>query len=746
MKTGTLNKNQGNNHDWTLKIGQKSTPVNWENIPLDWHGAEVTFTRNHNGAIDSLSHNGKIVHHPTLFTAPKASIRSEIKATQGKDDFRERDNRKSNRNSYTHQAPRTNQPNTRNQEMSDSHTPYNFVPLNDVVVSAHSPISDRSTFGGHSGYIVFDVESLTHLFIKGKDYDFFKIGSKNAIPGSSLRGMIRSLVEMVSFGKFERYNDDFINYRLGDASNKSTGRTDYFIRIKPIVDNRKMGFLDNNLKGEFVITSTSHIPTPTTRNSNFRYFPSMNDSGIMHVEIQTKGVGNSIDFKIEYRESNTNRQFIIYDKVLRSYKNDSMRKAEGEMEDLIKTVNKSDNDLKKYCHDNNTDYIGLPVWYELDDTNTHVVSFGHCRNYRIPYTNSVGDAGPKSINKKISEFDFASSIFGFSKKEKDENGNEKTEMYAGKVFFEDVTTESKDTQDAILQILAAPKPKSGKLYLEPNGSDPGRWSDNPKIRGYKMYHHRNTDSYVDDTNATSLNEEQINWQKTRFTDGHFNNLRLNNEESTIFRNSIQLDDRRNPFHFTKKLSDNGISNNLKNKIRGNANNSERSQFKTVKALPPQTTFKGARIRFEHLTDEELGALLFVMDLPGDCRHKIGMGKPLGMGSIHLKNIKLTIIDRKLRYQSLFIDSNSAWNTGESDSELKRHKDKFISYVNEKIDHNGDLWQHPRMKELHALLRFDNEVIKRVDFLKETNYMHLKEFANRGNLPKASVVKNKFFNK
>ena len=60
MKTGTLNKNQGKNHDWTLKIGLKSTPVNWGNIPLDWHGAEVTFTRNQNGAIDSLTYNGRM--------------------------------------------------------------------------------------------------------------------------------------------------------------------------------------------------------------------------------------------------------------------------------------------------------------------------------------------------------------------------------------------------------------------------------------------------------------------------------------------------------------------------------------------------------------------------------------------------------------------------------------------------------------------------------------------------------------
>lgn len=729
MKTGTLNKNQGNNHDWTLKIGQKSTPVNWENIPLDWHGAEVTFTRNHNGAIDSLTHNGMIVHHPTLFTAPKASIRSEIKATQGKDDFRERDNRKSNRNSYTHQKPRTNQPNTRNQ----SHTPYNFVPLNDVVVSAHSPISDRSTFGGHSGYIVFDVESLTHLFIKGKDYDFFKIGSKNAIPGSSLRGMIRSLVEMVSFGKFERYNKIDVYERL---QNK----------------NPTLGFLVYENDKYFIYRGAdTHYEYIHDRSSEYKY---VMDHTNDYITIFTKIIGDSKHLKVKYER--TSESYELKDDALKMYKFDKERSAykrdKGEkIGDTIDVLNFAikDNHLKIRL---GNDYIGIPVWFQL--SNKQITSFGHCRNYRKGYKDAIRLGVPKNLSEN-SIIDFASSIFGFSKKEKDENGNEKTEMYAGKVFFEDVTTESKDTQDAILQILAAPKPKSGKLYLEPNGSDPGRWSDNPKIRGYKLYHHRNTDNHKIEDDVVGESEEQINWQKTRFREREeyrkFGRITDNSwQTGKIGYGKKNQDGTYNSFHvFTKKisdLSDDSAKINIYNACKSEDNN---MQFKTVKALPPQTTFKGARIRFEHLTDEELGALLFVMDLPGDCRHKIGMGKPLGMGSIHLINIKLTLIDRKLRYQSLFIDSNSAWNTGESDPELKTHKDKFVSYVNDKINHKGeDLWQHSRMKELRALLRYDKDSIKQNEYLKETNYMHLKEFANtnRGNLPKASVVKNKFFNK
>jgi hypothetical protein len=41
----------------------------------------------------------------------------------------------------------------------------------------------------------------------------------------------------------------------------------------------------------------------------------------------------------------------------------------------------------------------------------------------------------------------------------------------------------------------------------------------------------------------------------------------------------------------------------------------------------------ATIRVSNLSDVELGALLWLLDLPDDCHHRLGGGKPLGFGSV-----------------------------------------------------------------------------------------------------------------
>jgi CRISPR/Cas system CSM-associated protein Csm3 (group 7 of RAMP superfamily) len=734
MKTGIITKKQGQQDTWIFKSPPKYNPNSFilTDIPDDWDGKEVQVTHNEKGKICTVTcgemtiGNVQPVYQSKQSTEPKTSAIALIKNEQRKEERKYSDFNKSKKSPQTQQSYQKNQ-----KDLKPSNTPYNFVPLNDVVVSAPEPYNDRSSFTGLSGYIDFDIETLTHLFIKGKEYDFFKIGGKNAIPGSSLRGMIRSLVEMVSYGKFERFNDTIINYR-----------------VKGQVKDRNFGFLFYDSNVDNYVIYLGYKPGTIDPSNKFEY--RLLDSG--EIEIHTEGIGNTHrSFKVQYAKSN-NIPIPIEESAIKAYKDDTQRNAGKPMNDVLGLAKNENNLLINKCKALNIptiQYIGIPVFFKLND-NKKVESFGHCRNYRIPYTNSVGDAGPIALNEKQVVIDIASSIFGFSKKEKDENGKEQTEMYAGKVFFEDVTTESKVTQDAILQILAAPKPKSGKLYLEPTSNgDTGTWGNNPTIRGYKLYHHRNTDIQKIEDDKVGEGREQINWQKTRFRErDEYNKFgRINDttwQTGRLGYGKRNQDGTYKTFHvFTKKisaLSDDQAKINIYNACKSETNP---LQFKTVKALPPNTTFKGARIRFEHLTDVELGALLFAVNLPPDCRHKIGMGKPLGLGSIHVNNIKLIVVDRRVRYQSLF-DKNNIWNTEESIVEPDTYTKAFRDHINNTINHKGDLWQHSRMQELYAMLRYDENVIKNETYLIDTNYMHLDEFKDRGNLPKASDVQEKYF--
>jgi CRISPR-associated protein (TIGR03986 family) len=57
------------------------------------------------------------------------------------------------------------------------------------------------------------------------------------------------------------------------------------------------------------------------------------------------------------------------------------------------------------------------------------------------------------------------------------------------------------------------------------------------------------------------------------------------------------------------------------------------------------------IVFENLSRHELGLLLYALQPSAHFRHKIGMGKPLGLGSVHVEATGVFLINRQIRYSS-----------------------------------------------------------------------------------------------
>ena len=104
--------------------------------------------------------------------------------------------------------------------------PYNFVKLNDVVVSA--PFSEKLNAGEeqqaykefltggeakYSGYFEIQVENITPFFINNGKDKFFTDGANYLIPGSSLRGAIKNYFKILTNGTM-RTGDD------GDVTDK----------------------------------------------------------------------------------------------------------------------------------------------------------------------------------------------------------------------------------------------------------------------------------------------------------------------------------------------------------------------------------------------------------------------------------------------------------------------------------------------------------------------------------------------
>jgi CRISPR-associated protein (TIGR03986 family) len=94
--------------------------------------------------------------------------------------------------------------------------PYNFVPLaKDVVFPdwADKVTQDIPFREGMSGELDVEIRAETPLFVRGGDGQrFFRLPDGTlAIPGSSLRGMLRNVVEIATFSKMSRVN----NHRYG---------------------------------------------------------------------------------------------------------------------------------------------------------------------------------------------------------------------------------------------------------------------------------------------------------------------------------------------------------------------------------------------------------------------------------------------------------------------------------------------------------------------------------------------------
>jgi RAMP superfamily len=85
---------------------------------------------------------------------------------------------------------------------------------------------------------------------------------------------------------------------------------------------------------------------------------------------------------------------------------------------------------------------------------------------------------------------------------------------------------------------------------------------------------------------------------------------------------------------------------------------ERQSFVTPLRAGVQFTFD---IRFDNLSEAELDLLCFAIRPSEAFRHKIGYAKPLGLGSVRIDPVGLTLIDRAARYraQSVFAAAPSA---------------------------------------------------------------------------------------
>jgi len=614
-----------------------------------------------------------------------------------------------------------------------SRAPYNFIPLNNTVVPAEEiPEFNKYHSNRYTGYIELEIKTLTPFYIRDtlteKEYrekirleqkskqddkgqytnpHFFSPGGLLRIPGSSLRGMIRTMVEIISFGKFGFFEDARLYYRgLADISSL---RKEYQRHMSSFDKNSKTtqykmsaGILHKKGFHYFITPSKGFkqilkhkakeiIKKIGEEYKEFRYYKVSNGYIVVSGTMNNK----KRDWLIEFPDKNA-KEFQIPEEDILNYKNDKFRSKD--VPNLL--------DLAK---------DGVPCFYtRYKDTNGRErISFGHTGMFRLAYEKTIGDHIPSNL-KDSNVTDIAEAIFG----------NEKT--HASRVFFEDAYFEGNPEEallkTAIPEILSGPKPTCFQHYLEQAEENLQNHpknlahynSDNP-IRGYKLYWHRSGNNWE---------AEEISYDKEKF-DKFLETFKFKKEDFAQYIIKKDTLKKENKIRIDIK----SLPEDLKEKILKSIGVFE-NQHTVITPVREGVIFRG-RIRFENLSAVELGALLFAIDLPEGLAHKLGMGKPLGLGSVRITP-KLYLSNRQKRYSDLFAE----WDKlEEKTAKIPTFKKDFENYILKNLgNHETSLWDIPRMNELWRMLDFNNKPNDN-----KTEYLHLEEFKKRKVLPSPSKV-------
>lgn len=564
--------------------------------------------------------------------------------------------------------------------------PYNFVPLNKTVVTVPESCPRENKYftenNRYTGWIDLRIEALTPLYIRdtltreevqqGKKSnekpEFFSPAGICRIPGSSLRGMVRTLVEIVSYGRLHFVDtDQRLYYRaLADQSNL---RAEY---------QKVMSSYDrNNRKTQYKCLAGVLVKDHAAGRGEKFYIRSSGEN--FHQVLKD-------EVKAQYKKAGKKYQEFTYLKLEEGYLVVSgdipgKKKRDWFIHEPAKNAEEIpllDQDVRDYLNDTTRgkgvpDLIqearekreGVPCFYSLrqDEEKQQRISFGHTAMFRLAYKKTIGEHIPRWLQEQKPEEtpvpDFAEEIFG------------NTSSHAGRVFFEDAVLQQDCSQQQMAvktpHILSTPKPTTFQHYLVQTSEDASKlqhYNSSSAIRGHKMYWHKSGEHW-----------EQKDQQEIK----------------------------QHPSQYTK-----------------------------IRPVKAGSQFHG-RIRFENLSSEELGALLFVLDLPEGCAHKLGMGKPLGLGSVCIA-AHLHLSDRKKRYKDLFAE----WEKTKSSYKDKEcYKQKFTEHLVQKIKEGNELWRTVRMRELSTILNF--QLGKQLEKRGKTRYMTIaaKEFKKRKVLPPAS---------
>ncbi|MGD9489753.1 MAG: TIGR03986 family CRISPR-associated RAMP protein [Calditrichaceae bacterium] len=556
---------------------------------------------------------------------------------------------------------------------SGAFSPYNFVNLPDKPVMVSLDTGDNKTY---SGTIECGLTNLEPLFIMDGGIGekpsglFFHLFSENepCIPATSLKGALRSIVEAATGNGYDRVENRFFFVRdMGPKNNYAQ----LFLNINQGNYLVNAGFLHKRSDGYYIQpASWAKIRKQDINGLHFRnrdasgmirsgddvnHFNDKNNSNISFSDVIQGEIElghRRLRFNLVQGAGNgTHKGRLVLSGPMNSKQHETVFYDEERNQDrwlrvskeFVAAYEKDATDFKTAMFGENLKFPdnGIPVFYlnKNGAQNRDVYAFGRSQMFRIPYKYSLKQYVPPAFKgesrKDASKIEFCQKLFGtenFNMPGKDSIG------LAGKV--------------SVGIGRYAGKMKDGALVQ----ADPAYCSDNP--RALRPLNSPKPSSY-----QLYLNQKAGNPLKDYFSDP----------------NQSRIAGRKFYWHQS--------GNNIFDKETQNKN-----ILSSAKPLAPGHTFKFS-ITLKSVSAEELGAILWAIEMNPESRWKIGMGKPLGMGSSKIDIQKLDVRqDGGKRYQSIWpVVSKDVPDTSFFITEFKNFVTGFLGTNFDQLPHIKDLY-------------------------------------------------------
>ena len=386
--------------------------------------------------------------------------------------------------------------------------PYNFVPLNDKIFyppwaseNILKNIHDVPFEDGESGVIELEVTAKSPIFIKdGKNPSEFchyineNGGKEYYIPATSIKGMIRNVLEIMSFSKIridESKHKKYLSVRdmadrknLVGMVNENTGGCGFLVKngdsyiIEKCADIRTICLLKN--------TNYEEIEKLETAKEKYKKFGLLKEINFTPYDEKSKTkMGQEITIKRAKFDKQGRKGILVFTGNIDKKRHEFVFAKDGKKIQLDKNVFE---DFKKVYFDNEDSIDGqywkeqfnkgmpVPIFYMGNDIK--ITAIGLTQLFKLAYKKTIFEAA-KQVGDET-KFDLAETIFGTVRGDK---------ALKGRVYFSHLKSSFERFEAPKEGVFGTPNPSYYPNYLEqqPNCSYITLMSKDAKIRGYKRY-------------------------------------------------------------------------------------------------------------------------------------------------------------------------------------------------------------------------------------------------------------------